>query len=282
MTWSSVVSYHTDPATCGVARFSRQLADRLGVPHVPYARPKDFGVRPLLSIKFSEQTPFWDDWHHDQLWHDAPHGVYEPRTTRVWKLYELGVPALVQPVAIGQNPVLFTFGMAHKIDLAKFHVLRQLYAGWELWVSTAAHEGAGPSKVPDLMATWGPRAFDLGHLSDAALALIWPHTTAFVAFFEHGLRANNSSVHAALNARVPVITNHGAQTPADLRACTHDYATMTRHGELLAPPVGGSPYTWDRLLQELGCDPSRSVTAASPTPPPATSWQKLGTIIKGM
>jgi hypothetical protein len=140
--------------------------------------------------------------------------------------------------------------MAHKIDLAKFNVLRQLYAGWELWVSTAAHEGAGPSKVPALMATWGRHAYDLGQLSDAALALIWFRITAFVAFFEHGLRANNSSVHAALDAGVPVITNHGPQTPADLRACTYDYTTLPRH-LLPVPQCERSPYTWDRLLKEL-------------------------------
>jgi hypothetical protein len=253
--WTSVVSYHTDPETCGVARFSAQLAARLGVPLVGIGDRSDcWGDHPLLSIKFSEwqsvlsPTGIWS-LRRDQLWHDAPPDWYQA-TGRVWKLYELGVPALVDCPVMAEN-ALFTFGMAHKVDLDRFRQLAQVFPERQLWVSTAVHEGAGPSKVTDLMAVWGPHARNLGHLSDAALQLIWPRTWAFVAFFEHGLRANNSSVHAALDAGVTVITNHGPDTPADLRVRTIDQS------DLLSwpwPRPTGSPYTWPRLLKELGCD----------------------------
>lgn len=251
--WTSVVSYHTDPATCGVARLSAQLAQRLGVPLLSVRAWSRWGARPLLSMKWSE----WNRWGRpswcgfDQLWHDEPPAGYVA-TGRVWKLYELGVPALVErPTMAGC--ALFTFGMAGKIDCDKFRELREAWPDTQLWISTADHEGAGPSKVPALMAVWGDDARDLGHLSDAALQLVWPHCLAFVAFFAQGLRANNSSVHAALDAGVPVITNHGAQTPSDLRERTLDYreawprSTRSTH----------SPYTWDRLLKELRCEPSR-------------------------
>ena len=148
---------------------------------------------------------------------------------------------------------LFTFGMSHKIDLQKFIELRETFPQDQLWISTATHEGAGPSRVQELMLAWGDGARNLGHLSDAALQLVWPHVVAFVAFFEQGLRANNSSVHAALDAGVPVLTNHGPQTPHDLRRATVDYRAI-----LPAPgAVRPSPYTWDRLLKELECEPSR-------------------------
>ena len=147
---------------------------------------------------------------HDQLWHDEPSAGYVA-TGRVWKLYELGVPALVERPVMADR-ALFCFGMAHKLDLEKFRELRASFPDRQLWISTAEHEGAGPSKVPALVAAWGDGARNLGHLSDAALQLVWPRCLAFVAFFAGGLRANNSSVHAALDAGVPVITNHG---PAD-------------------------------------------------------------------
>jgi hypothetical protein len=249
--WTSVVSYHTDPETCGVARFSKQLADRLGVRFV--GGKGDWGERPLFSVKWSEWEGFLP-FNADHLWHDQPSPDIEPRITgRVWKLYEIGVPALVQPVHMDLLS-LFTFGMAHKLELDMFRELVAIFPTQELWISTATHEGAGPSKVSDLMRLWGPRARNLGHLSDAALALVWPHVLAFVAFFEGGVRPNNSSVHAALNAGVQVITNWGPGTPDDLKAVTNDYRNIPDRLLLRSDP---SPYTWDRLLKELGCDASR-------------------------
>ncbi len=254
--WTSVVSFHVDPSSCGVARFSAQLAARLGVPHWSAGEPDRWGDKPLLSVKWAEWRWMPLEYsYHDQLWHDpGPEGadLYVGRG-RVWKLYQLGVPALVQPHAIGQRAALFTFGMAHKLELEHFRMLRAKVGGFELWVSSAAHEGAGPSKVPELLQLWGSRAFDLGHLSDAALSLVWPRVTAFVAFFQGGLRANNSSVHAALDARVPVITNHGEDTPRDLRGLCYDVRDLRGGlGNLFIP--GGSPYTWERLLVQLGVE----------------------------
>jgi hypothetical protein len=258
--WTSVVSYHTDPETCGVAKFSKQLAERLGVPLIP-ANDLDLvqlvnnDECPLLSIKWSEWVRFPERLACcDQLWHDDP-GEWVARqvTGRVWRLYEIGVPALVQPVHM-DSLSLFTFGMAHKLELDMFRELVAIFPTQELWISTATHEGAGPSKVSDLMRLWGRRARNLGHLSDAALALVWPHVLAFVAFFEGGVRPNNSSVHAALNAGVQVITNWGPGTPDDLKAVTNDYRNIPDRLLLRSDP---SPYTWDRLLKELGCDASR-------------------------
>ena len=256
--WTSVVSYHTDPATCGVARFSAQLAQRLGVKTGCLVHsPMFWGDHPLLSVKWAEVDPRVKRLLRteyagvDQLWHDAPPKGHTA-TGRVWKLYDIGVPALVERSVMAPT-ALFTFGMAHKIDLKKFVALREKFPLDQLWISTAEHEGAGPSRVQELMRAWGDNARNLGHLSDAALHLVWPHVSVFVAFFEQGLRANNSSVHAALDAGVPVITNHGRQTPDDLRACTHDYRRLRPRVDMATR----SPYTWDRLLKELGCEPSR-------------------------
>ena len=252
--WTCVVSYHTDPEHCGVAKFNRQLARRLGVPMVKLGEHYWEGERPLFSMKWAELPVALRSlcWHkRDVLWHDTP-TLAAPVTGRHWYLPAIGVPALVQPSTLVQ-PALFTFGMSHKIQVPLFRALQAQLPPCQLWVSTATHEGAGPSRIPDLMAAWGATARNLGTLSDEALGLVWPHVSALVAFFDAGLRANNTTVHAALDAGVPVITNHGDETPDDLRALTHDYRGLTKFPP---QPEGPSPYTWARLLEAL-CDPSR-------------------------
>ena len=120
-----MVSYHTDPDTCGVARFSAHLAACLGIPLRGWH--EDWGMNPLLSIKWAELGterlsrlgPF------DQLWHDAPPAPVAV-AGQVWKLYDLGVPSLVRSRPIGTAPTLFTFGMAHKLDHDRFLELRCL------------------------------------------------------------------------------------------------------------------------------------------------------------
>ena len=246
--WTCVVSYHTDPEKCGVAKFSRELARRLGVPMVGLT-DKTVG-RPLYSVKWSELDSgarFWPWFECDVLWHDVPTIWGPQRDSRWWYLPAIGVPALVQPSTLVQ-PALFTFGMSHKIQVPLFRALQSQLPPCQLWISTAAHEGAGPSRIPSLMAAWGPHARNLGTLSDEALGLVWPRVSALVAFFDAGLRANNTTVHAALDAGVPVITNHGDETPDDLRALTHDYRGLTA---IPAKPAGPSPYTWERLLEAL-------------------------------
>lgn len=252
--WTSVVSWHLDPETCGVARFNVQLAAHLRVPCVGLRARAAQGHRPLYSLKWAEvrtavraeDVAAW--WDAAVLWHDAPPWPLAPRWRR---LDQLGVPALTRGAPLDDR-ALFTFGMAHKLEAQWFGVLRAALGPSrpQLWVSTATHEGAGPSRVAEVLAVWGPSARNLGTLSDDALQLIWPRALALVAFFAGGLRPNNTTVHAALDAGVPVITNHGPDTPADLRALTTDVTALVR---LPDPPAGPSPYTWARLLQEVAC-----------------------------
>ena len=80
--FTSVVSYHTNPMTCGVAKFSAELAKRLGVPFVGVSDMVPGGSRhPLFSLKWSEVN--WaTDWDmfvakvsppYSVFWHDAGH-----------------------------------------------------------------------------------------------------------------------------------------------------------------------------------------------------------------
>jgi len=159
--WTSVVSYHTDPEVCGVARFSQQLAERLGVPLRRFLEDEWYipGETPLLSLKWAELSGVSVSIVRalgtglDQLWHDPPPEPMAAR--RVWRLYQLGVPALVQPSTLAPA-ALFTFGMAHRLEVARFLTLKAQRPDDQLWVSTATHEGAGPSRIPELMAAWAP------------------------------------------------------------------------------------------------------------------------------
>ena len=63
----SIVGYHLNPWTCGIAKFNAILGRYLDVPVVGFVDcPLEKSRRPLLSVKFSEFTdehvPLLDDW----------------------------------------------------------------------------------------------------------------------------------------------------------------------------------------------------------------------------
>ena len=76
-------------------------------------------------------------------------------------------------------------------------------------------------------------------------------------FFEKGLRANNTIVHAALAHGKTVISNLDAYTPDDLPLMVTDV------DELVAWPRSYHYYNWDNLIAEMKgvCERSRSVSA---------------------
>lgn len=256
--WDGVVTSHPDVERCGVAKFSRQLAARLGVPCLAIGDVR-WRDRPLYSVKWTELTePQQRDiaWaSHDVLWHDLPAWIITPKGGhRHFALPQIGVPSLVDPTPLADT-ALFTFGFSHKFEVGLFEALREKVGAVPLWISTAQHEGATESRLPRLLKVW-PEAVFLGELSDAALQLVWPRCRALLAFFAGGLRANNTTVHAALEAGVPVITNWGTDTPDDLRSVTVDLPKLTI--EYVEDSVGGmgmsmSPYTWARLLEAIAC-----------------------------
>ena len=56
--YSCIVSFHTNPYTCGVARFNRALADEMGIFLLSI---EEFVIKPitnaLVSVKFDEMSP---------------------------------------------------------------------------------------------------------------------------------------------------------------------------------------------------------------------------------
>jgi len=139
-----VLTFHTNPDTCGVCKFNYQLAAFLGIRCDPLYRGR-FYRHPLTSIKASEIGKDWIDRipeHGTIILHDRPDVVPD---RRILYADELGCPpTIVGNPSRGQYRVL-TFGMAHKRILHHYVALKaQLDAehpDYTLEMSTAIHDG---------------------------------------------------------------------------------------------------------------------------------------------
>lgn len=278
--FTSVVSLHTNPLTCGVGKFSRQLAQRIGVPFAGLYEPERWGGHPMWSLKWSEvvesMTPAleWPD-TFSVFWHDAGQSWITRRATHVF--YgdpSLGSPGLWCPSLITPRPRpvrLFSFGMASKLQTERYRTVQKLLADanqpYHLRVSVGLHEGTsldGAEKhfdaLKDIMGD--QHVTILGILSDDAVSEELYAADYVLAFFEKGLRANNTTVHAALEHGVDVISNCEIDS-------LHPLALMVRNIDAIAewpkPGFGKfhSFYSWDNLISEMKgvCDKSKSPAA---------------------
>lgn len=259
----SVLSYHTNSATCGVAKFSQQLAERL---RVPFGGLGALLPSPLLSVKAAE-LPDWDyycpHWEPFSLFfHDVPTMRDSPTMQRAQAVYAANAviaaairpyrPDVIEafcPSTLSGNPTrgvyrVLVFGMAHKLALPHFERLKvQLdteHPDYTIHLSTAVHEGSpwdvGLTESIDAMrGIFGDHLRVLGFLGDDALAKELQDCDAVAAFFTPALRSNNTSYFAAVEAGKPVHTNRDDQSPRE----------------------GDTPPTWDKLLGILdaGCVP---------------------------
>jgi hypothetical protein len=120
---------------------------------------------------------------------------------------------------------VFSFGMAHKVRTPLYERLRALLEAsgrsYCLHLSAALHADTTlesfSSALSELQAIFGPRLYFLGHLSDAAVYNYLTTTTFFAAFFDRGVRANNTTVNAAMSCGAAVITNLDGHSPAAFR-----------------------------------------------------------------
>jgi hypothetical protein len=140
---------------------------------------------------------------------------------------ELWAPGMIESRrAFGDAELsVLSFGMAHKVRAEQYYRLKDLLdrtgKSYELYVSTALHENSSfddefGAAFGELEVIFGERAHFLGYLSDAALFNYLTRSTYFAAFFSAGLRANNTSVNAALELGCAVITNLDAHSPGFL------------------------------------------------------------------
>jgi len=257
--------------------------------------------RPLLSIKLNEFTgsdaadlDVWSAAHNGQfeLFLHAFDGTsVEQRlvasAARVYcgnsQLYKELHPArpdiqelfcpgtLLNPSRFQRTELsVFTFGMAHKIRVPLYRHLRELLdasgKSYSVYVSTALHEntsfdGSFVVRFEELQSIFGGHVYFMGYLSDTAVFNHLVDCTFVAAFFEQGLRANNTTVNAAMECGCAVITNLDEHSPAglvhlknviDINRCDRlpDLEQTQRIGRA-ARDIAQTQYGWEQLVAQL-------------------------------
>lgn len=167
---------------------------------------------------------------------------------------------------------IFSFGMAHKLKTEKYYRLKELLdktkKTYSILLSTALHEGASFDESfievsNEMQDIFGNRVYFLGYLSDQAVYNYLQQSDFFVAFFDDGVRANNTSVNTALESGCVVVTNLDEYSPEPLEHMTNiidinqaeefpvEESKLERI-KLAAKEVGDRNLGWETLLKYLG------------------------------
>jgi hypothetical protein len=165
---------------------------------------------------------------------------------------------------------VFTFGMAHKIRVPLYRRLRDLLDAtgktYSVYVSTALHEntsfdGSFVVRFEELQSIFNGQVYFMGYLSDTAVFNHLMDATFLAAFFEKGLRANNTTVNAAMECGCAVITNLDENSPAglvhmrnvvDINLCDRLPDTeQTRRIGGAAREIARATYGWEQLVAQL-------------------------------
>ena len=165
---------------------------------------------------------------------------------------------------------VFTFGMAHKIRVPLYRRLRDLLdatgRSYSVYVSTALHEntsfdGSFVVRFEELQSIFNGDVYFMGYLSDTAVYNHLMDCTYLAAFFEKGLRANNTTVNAAMENGCAVITNLDEHSPAglvhgknviDINLCDRlPQVEQTARIGRAAREIAHAEYGWDQLVAQL-------------------------------
>ena len=275
--FTSVVSLHTNEYGCGVAKFSKQLAERIGKEFVGFGQPHRFGDFPLFSLKMSEldMLPYAHfDGRYGVFWHDAGDFRITKQAEIVYYADpSLGSPGLWCPSLIPARKRavrLFTFGMAHKLQIDRYKRVRELLDAAQqpylLRVSVGIHEGTSLSDATQhfraLREVMGSENVTiLGILSDEGVSEELYAADYVLSFFENGARANNTTVHTALEHGCRIISNLDDNSPEAFSANLLDLGRIQRWP---TPLDWTYLYSWDHLLGAMKavCDKSRSAIAS--------------------
>ena len=248
-----MASFHTNPYTCGVARFNASLASSLNskVSSLASASTSQSG-KILLSIKLQEiddagkvnlekilsnSSLTFDVFLHASDGSDLENQLLKraqkvfaasaeigeeikSRRPDVVNLFAPGAP--ISAVSKQTEISLLTFGMAHKISATGYRKLAKILAtsnrSFQLEVSSALHEGTSFdenffSVADEISQAFGGNVVFLGFLADQEVSRRLQETTALVAFFPNGVRENNTTVMSAMAHGCAVITNLDSQSP---------------------------------------------------------------------
>ena len=187
-------------------------------------------------------------------------------------LVEVFCPGMiVNPQRIHRTDLsVFTFGMAHKIRVPLYRRLRDLLEAtgksYSVFVSTALHENTGFDdsfvvRFEELQVLFNGQVYFMGYLSDTAVFNQLRDCTFLAAFFEKGLRGNNTSVNAAMECGCAVITNLDEFSPRglahmknviDINQCDRlPDAEQTERIGRAARELAHANYGWEQLVAQL-------------------------------
>lgn len=189
------------------------------------------------------------------------------RITSLWCPGTNMDPRVFEPSEIS----VLSFGMAHKVKAEKYIRLKELLEStgktYSIYLSTALHEGTSfddsfSEAYEELRLIYGDNIYFLGYMTDQAVNHYLCDTTYFAAFFDAGLRENNTSVNAALQAGAVVITNLDEYSPDGLQHFENVIdinqidvlPTENRQLEAIgaaAKKIGMGALGWDLLIQHF-------------------------------
>ena len=253
-----VVTSHTNPNLSGVARFNEILAERMGVSCVGFGEAfaeLQAGMAVLLSVKIADLPEsemadaralieraaelgttvdlFYHSFGGSSLEYDMLEAAarvfcanpeirhelagFEKPLLDAWCPFLVDLERTVKEAAVN----VFSFGMAHKMQIGYYRQLSQKLAeygvDYSLWVSTAFHEkaqfGDFNAISRQLSQVFADRIQFLGFLSDDAINYFLERIQLFVAFFPKGVRANNTSIYVPMEKGLAVLTNLDAHSP---------------------------------------------------------------------
>ena len=252
--YSGLVSYHTNPYTCGVARFNQALSAALKIPIVAMSNLSSRTADVLLlSLKFEEishesaEQLLSNLQASDAVFDLFLHGIIDSEIEQVFvttarrvfvasneyadqiRSRRADVVSYFAPGAsdrsknVDADLTLLTFGMAHKIRSAGYKKLGQLLSNddrtVQLEISTALHDGTSFSEDFFSVGSEISQVFEgnvsfLGFLADEEVSRRLHAANALVAFFPSGVRENNTTVLSAMAHGCPVITNLDSYSPS--------------------------------------------------------------------
>ena len=298
-----VVGYYMNSLRSGVAKFNEIIAKSFNVPMFGiYDDTILLYSEPLISLKVSELSPdeaealcarivqlsrgrsirlFLHTFtrspveleiiRHADLIYCGNAEVYAEVAAITDNVVELWSPATIMDTQPFEKTdiTVFSFGMAHKIQVELYRKLRDILEqsgkSYSLVISTAFHESVSfddsASVFEALRGTFGQHLYHMGFLSDVAVYNHVVQSTFFAAFFDQGVRANNSTVVAAMQYGAVVITNLDRYSPGsyvhmqnliDINQCT---GLPTDEPVLAAIRANARetvrPLHWDAFLRQL-------------------------------
>lgn len=247
-----VLGYHLNIMTCGVARVNDKISKIGKIPHEYIFSDKNKNFKyPLISIKLSEFNKrdrnklkkLINKVNYAVFFHGFENKNLEiliaKKACKVFagnseikdQLHKLNIESELSwcPSANDNSVIfkesklkIFSFGMAHKIKTNYYKKLRKVLENstkdYCLYLSTALHEGTSFDEnfhdvYLELKKIFKNKIYHLGYLSDHAVHNFLIKSDYFVAFFNKGVRANNTSIYAAFDSGVPLITNSDKFSP---------------------------------------------------------------------